>query len=250
MKKFFILIVVILCSDLLSQNIKAKYIAEVKIDYDKILESIPIKYKNQYSELLKSEASNGIILEYSLIHSDDKSIFELMEKIDNSQSQEGLIYKQIASMDKFPKIKTFNHPYYYYQEVYLGSKKFSIKEEIEDLKWSISNRQKKISGYDVIEANGIMMDSIPVTAWYTPSVNIKDGPSSLVGLPGLIVKAEYSLNNTHVTYLLKDLIYLKSHYKISIPSKDNFITQKQFLKEVKILNENILKMTNNGVDTK
>lgn len=250
MKKFFILIVVFLCSNLLSQNIKAKYIAEIKIDSDKILENIPIKYKNQYSELLKSEASNGIILEYSLIHSEDKSIFELIEKIDNSQSQDGFIYKQIASMDKFPKIKTFNKPYYYYQQVYLGSKKFSIKEEIEDFKWNISTIKKNILGYEVIKANGIMMDSIPVTAWFAPSIKIKDGPSSLVGLPGLIVKAEYSLNNTHVTYLLKDLTYFKKYYKINIPSKDNFITQKQFLKEVKILNENILNMTNNGVDTK
>jgi len=94
------------------------------------------------------------------------------------------------------------------------------------------------------------MDSSPVTAWFAPEIPIKDGPTSLAGLPGLIIKAEFDANGAKMIYTLKDLKISDKDLKIALPTKGEVVTQDQFMKIVMDIQKKMQEQLNSGVDSK
>ena len=129
-------------------------------------------------------------------------------------------------------------------------KNYLIKDKIPDYKWKISREKSDIAGYQVTKAEGVMMDSIPVTAWYAPAIPVKDGPTSLAGLPGLIVKAQFDANGATMIYTLKELKISEKELKIALPTKGEVVTQDQFMKIMTDLQKKYQEQMNSGVDTK
>jgi len=65
---------------------------------------------------------------------------------------------------------------------------FLVKDTTRKIKWKITGETREVAGYPCRRANGIMMDSIYVVAFYTEKIHISGGPESFNGLPGMILE--------------------------------------------------------------
>ena len=253
MKKLFLSLVLGLVTTTFSiaqNNIEATYVCELKIDYEQTIQQVPQAYRSQVADMLKAEIDNGVFINYFLRNNGKLSEFKIEEKIANSQSQSGMIAQQMLQFDNKPTYKDFSvDPNMYYKEMDLMGKIYLIKDQVPDNKWKITREKSEIAGYKVTKAEGVMMDSIQVTAWYAPEIAIKDGPSTLAGLPGLIVKAEFEMNHTKMIYTLKDIKISDKELKMALPTKGNVVTQDQFMAEIKKLQDQYKDMMGSGVDT-
>ena len=233
-----------------TQNIDATYVCEMKLDYDKTMAQVPQQYRSQVGPMLKAEIDAGVFMNYFLKSNSKQSTFVLEQKVGNAQSQGGMIAQQMASFDNKPTYKDFTvTPNLYYKEVDMGTKQYLIKDQIPDYKWKISREKTDIAGYKATKAEGVMMDSIPVTAWFAPEIPIKDGPTSLAGLPGLIVKAQFDYQGTTMIFTLKELKLSDKELKVNIPTKGETVTHNQFMKIVEDMQKKMKEMMNSGVDT-
>ncbi len=64
---------------------------------------------------------------------------------------------------------------------------YLITDSIRSIKWKITDQTREILGYNCRRANGVLMDSIYVVAFYTGEIPVQSGPESFVGLPGMIL---------------------------------------------------------------
>ena len=65
---------------------------------------------------------------------------------------------------------------------------FLVKDTTRKIKWKITGETREVAGYPCRRANGIMMDSIYVVAFYTEKIHVSGGPESFNGLPGMILE--------------------------------------------------------------
>ena len=66
-------------------------------------------------------------------------------------------------------------------------KTFLLKDSTRKIKWKITDETREIAGYTCRRANGIMLDSVYVVAFYTTKIPVSGGPESFNGLPGMIL---------------------------------------------------------------
>jgi GLPGLI family protein len=64
---------------------------------------------------------------------------------------------------------------------------FLVSDSTRKIKWKITDETRDIAGYHCRRANGIMLDSIYVVAFYTTQIPVPGGPESFNGLPGMIL---------------------------------------------------------------
>jgi GLPGLI family protein len=64
---------------------------------------------------------------------------------------------------------------------------FLVSDSSRKIKWKITDETRDIAGYHCRRANGIMLDSIYVVAFYTTQIPVSGGPESFNGLPGMIL---------------------------------------------------------------
>ena len=127
---------------------------------------------------------------------------------------------------------------------------------MEQPKWEMSTETKKIGEYICYKATMIKIDrsidwggmfrrgrdndtkkdstkskeivaekTLAVTAWYTPQIPVRHGPSDYWGLPGLIL--EVSVGNT--TLLCSKIVMNpKEKIKIEAPDKGKVVTKKEY----------------------
>lgn len=65
---------------------------------------------------------------------------------------------------------------------------FLVKDTVRKIKWKITDETRDIAGYPCRRANGIMMDSVYIVAFYTDKIPLSGGPESFSGLPGMILQ--------------------------------------------------------------
>lgn len=252
MKKFFFAFAVLFSGIILNaqdkpQFLEVDYQMEMKFDVEEILKNIPAQWKSQVEEPLRQEIQKGIFVDYKLKTNGTESEYKMQEKINNDQSAAGMILSQITAMDKEPLYKDIKTGYYL--KPYDLGKAYLMKDSLQDIKWKISKEKVQIAGFDTFKATGVMNDSIPVTAWYTPKINIKDGPDRVWGLPGLILKTEFEMNGAGIIITAKNVAVKEEEIKINKPTKGKEITEKEFYEEMKKLQEQAKEMYGGGVDT-
>jgi len=64
---------------------------------------------------------------------------------------------------------------------------FLVSDSTRKIKWKITDETRDIAGYHCRRANGIMLDSIYIVAFYTTQIPVPGGPESFNGLPGMIL---------------------------------------------------------------
>src|SRR5690606_24708883 len=128
-------------------------------------------------------------------------------------------------------------------------KTYLMKDSLQNIQWKITKEKVQIAGLDTYKATGVMNDSIPVTAWYTPKINIKDGPDRFSGLPGLILKTEFEMNGAGIIITATNISVRDEEITINKPSKGKEISEKEFYEEMRKLQEQAQEMYGGGVDT-
>jgi GLPGLI family protein len=122
-------------------------------------------------------------------------------------------------------------------------KEFLIKDVLEPFEWELSTETKKIGNYTAQKATyskivdskqfstgmtemEVSKDTIQVVAWFTPEIQVSQGPENYFGLPGLILEV-----NSRGRVLICDKIELNpsaNPVKIERPKRGKLITQDEF----------------------
>ncbi|MFA7687332.1 MAG: GLPGLI family protein [Moheibacter sp.] len=229
------------------QYLEIDYKMEMKFDVEQILAGVPAQWKAQVEEPLRQEIKKGIFVDYKLKTNGTESEYKMQEKINNDQSPAGIILSQITAMDKEPLYKDIKAGYYL--KPYDIGKAYLMKDSLQNIQWKITKEKVQIAGLDTYKATGVMNDSIPVTAWYTPKINIKDGPDRFSGLPGLILKTEFEMNGAGIIITATNISVRDEEITINKPSKGKEISEKEFYEEMRKLQEQAQEMYGGGVDT-
>lgn len=229
------------------QFLEVDYELEMVLDIDKVLANVPPAWKSQIEEPLRQEIRKGVFIDYKLHTNGTESVYKLQEKINNDQSPAGIILQQITATDKEPLYKNLVEQFYL--KPYDFGRAYLVKDDLADFKWKISKEKTNIAGFDALKATGYLNDSIQVTAWYTPKINIKDGPDRFWGLPGFILKAEFEMMDIGFIITAKKVAVLENEIKIQKPTKGKQMSEKEFNEEMKALQEQMKEMYGGGVDT-
>lgn len=64
---------------------------------------------------------------------------------------------------------------------------YTVKDSLQKIIWKITDEYRDIAGFQCRRANGLVMDSVYVVAFYTDQIVVRGGPESFWGLPGMIM---------------------------------------------------------------
>ncbi|WP_413531685.1 GLPGLI family protein [Empedobacter brevis] len=219
-----------------------EYKSSVKYSADGKESTIP---NDIFSELLKSvtEPKNYLLTIYN-----HETSYKKIEKLNNKQVNSSFYFDGSGTTkDLFKNLTTKE----YFRNVRVMGKPYIIKDKLKEYKWSLTRDSKKIIGFDVKKATAVIDSTTTVTAWYAPSIAVKDGPSMFNGLPGLIL--ELDIKNTkrkgiesHTISAIevKEVPTVKPFDK---PKDKNIITNDEYKALNKKELEHYKKMTSEGV---
>lgn len=75
---------------------------------------------------------------------------------------------------------------------------FLVTDSASKIVWKLTDETQEIAGYTCRRANGLILDSVYVVAFYTDKIWMSSGPESFSGLPGMILKL--ALPKEHVIW--------------------------------------------------
>lgn len=250
MKKLFILSALIISTLAFSQEkkqfLEIDYQLEMVMDFDQIISNVPSEYRAMVEEPLRQELNRGIFIDYRLKTNGTESEYKMQTKINNDQSAAGMILSQISAMDKEPLYKDIDQQYFL--KPYNVGRAYLVKDSLADFQWKITREKEQIAGFDTYKATGVMNDSIAITAWYTPKINIKDGPDRVWGLPGLILKTEFEMMGSTMIITAKNVAVKEEKIKIDKPSRGKVLTEKEFYEEMMAMQEKMKEMYSESVE--
>jgi len=117
-----------------------------------------------------------------------------------------------------------------HKEVY--GEPFLVKDSVRKIKWKITDETREIAGYTCRRANGLIMDSVYVVAFYTNKIPVSGGPESFTGLPGMILGV--ALPHENMTWFATKVTDAPiSATTISPPKKGKPTNQKQLYETLK-----------------
>ncbi|TKC08001.1 GLPGLI family protein [Pedobacter polaris] len=102
---------------------------------------------------------------------------------------------------------------------------FLVKDSLRSIKWKITNETREIAGFHCRRANGLVMDSLYVVAFYTNEIPIASGPESFTGLPGMILGLALPYENV-TWFAIK--VTEKANQGIVPPKRGKQVTYQQF----------------------
>ncbi|WP_370898210.1 GLPGLI family protein [Chryseobacterium gossypii] len=107
---------------------------------------------------------------------------------------------------------------------------FLIHDSIRPIKWKITDETREIAGFNCRRANGLIMDSIYVVAFYTNQIPVSGGPESFNGLPGMILGV--ALPHENVTWFAKKVNNIKIEPTKLSPPNNGKAMNREDLKKV------------------
>lgn len=106
----------------------------------------------------------------------------------------------------------------------------NYESEIDKIKWKLTDEEREIAGYKCRRANGIMLDSVYVVAFYSTDFDFQGGPESFSGLPGMILGV--ALPHENVTWFATKVNMDTDNIDITPPKRGKKITKAEFISEV------------------
>jgi len=112
-----------------------------------------------------------------------------------------------------------------------------LTDTMRKIKWKITDETREIAGYTCRRADGIMMDSIYVVAFYTNKIPVFGGPESFNGLPGMIMYVQ--LPHDNITWMASKVTEEEVPANtIVAPKKGKPMNRKQLYDAVKVFMKN------------
>lgn len=245
------------CAGLYAQEIEgiATYKSQRKMEIQ-LDSTMNDAMQEQIRAMLKKQSEK----EFTLQFSNNESQYKEVARLDDETSLSGggvrvvvagagggndVLYKNLAENNFTDQVEVFG-------------KQFLIKDELEDREWEMSKETKNIGQYTCFKATAKttrrvmtsvsssegankesdLEEEVLITAWYTPQIPVKNGPSQYHGLPGLILE----VNDGSETILCSKIV-LNPEKKISIkePTKGKVVTNEEYEaimeKKMKEMNE-------------
>ncbi|MEZ4858369.1 MAG: GLPGLI family protein [Flavobacteriaceae bacterium] len=246
-----------ICSGLYAQKIEgiATYKSQRKMDI-KLDSTMNDAMQEQIMAMLKKQSEKTFFLEFN----ENESQYKEEEKLEDDLVIEGggmkiVIAGNGGGNDVLYKNLKENR---YANQLEIFGKEFLIKDTLENRNWKLEKETKNIGEYTCFKATysttrRIMVaesssdretkevtseESVTVTAWYTPQIPVKNGPSQYGGLPGLILE----VNDGSETLLCSKIILNpEKGLAIKEPNKGKIVTNAEYEeimeKKMKEMNE-------------
>jgi GLPGLI family protein len=103
---------------------------------------------------------------------------------------------------------------------------FLIADKAQPIVWKITGDTREIAGFHCKRANGLILDSVYVVAFYTEDIIPSGGPESFCGLPGMILGV--SLPHENITWFATNVEINVSMGPIALPKRTKSITRNEF----------------------
>lgn len=210
MRKCSILILLIFVSKILTAQ-QAKFITTGIIEFEKRVNLFEIIRKgidfNKNPLLLQSfeqyKSANQQFRTYKSHLSFNKTValYSSVDTIRDTQASflglNSILGQNDTIITNLSNAESIEHKYIF-EDLYL------VKDTINKIKWKITSETRDIIGFNCRRANGIMLDSIYVVAFYTEEIHVSSGPQSFRGLPGMILGV--ALPHEHLTWFATKFI--------------------------------------------
>lgn len=203
MKNLFItLTCLLLTGNLLAQS--GKIITSGKIEFEKRINMHAVA-KNEigdgtmtdfYKDLLenyKKTSPQFVALKSTLIFNDSKSLFT---PIKPETPVNNFLGNPIGT--QFNTVYTDMTTNAIVAQKIVYGDQFLLKDSVRKITWRLTDETQEVAGYTCRRANGIMLDSVYIVAFYTDKIWMSSGPESFGGLPGMILKV--ALPHLNVTW--------------------------------------------------
>ncbi len=230
----------------------ATYKTQRKMDMELDSTQMDEAMRKQITAMMKKQLEK----EYTLEFTKDESVYREVPKLDdaNSAGVGGMVFKvevvgSGASDVLYKNVKEGR----FANQNEMFSKQFLIKDKIEAKEWTLVKETKNIGEYacfkaihtyerpkrimrtissednkkeeDTTEAPVEEMETVTVTAWYTPQIPVANGPADFQGLPGLILE----LNDGELNMLCsKVVLNPKGGLSIKEPEGGKIVTQEKY----------------------
>ena len=135
-------------------------------------------------------------LQSILSFTDNKSLYTPIVPENNNTGMDFFSNNPMASQNNVVYTDLANNTNVVQKTVF--EETFLVKDSTRKIKWKITDETREIAGYTCRRANGIMMDSIYVVAFYTTEIPLSGGPELFSGLPGMILGA--ALPHENITW--------------------------------------------------
>ncbi|RLZ08765.1 GLPGLI family protein [Faecalibacter macacae] len=194
------------------------------------------------------KASNKNTGEYQLITTKEESIFNSIEKINNSQNVFDVEPYSVPSANLYNNILEN----YTLDPINFKGKNFIVKDTVTKYNWLLEREYDKILGYDVKKAVAKRFN-ITYEAWFAPSLPYKTGPGNIFGLPGLILKLKIILDQddgVHQHIYTATKVDLNDKAKIIKPTKGELMMVDDFTVYFNKILRIEAEIENNKVETK
>ena len=114
---------------------------------------------------------------------------------------------------------------------------FLVKDSVRKITWRLTDETQDVAGYTCRRANGLILDSVYVVAFYTDKIWMSSGPESFSGLPGMILKVALPYENViwTATKVTTDEVPITT---IVPPKKGDVITNKLLHEKLKVAMKN------------
>ena len=222
---------------------KSKRKLEIKLDSTQVNSEMHQKMM----EMLKKQFEKT----YNLTFNKEESIYKEEESLAPPQPTAGMQIVIANTGGSDILYKNTKDQSYTNQNDVLG-KVFLIKDKLEKVHWKLESETKNIGEYACFKATTTTerekrvgslsinkekdleaeeekkvpeMETITITAWYTPQIPVSTGPGNYHGLPGLILEVN---DGSETVICSKIVINPQDEVDISEPKKGKVVTQAEF----------------------
>ena len=193
---------------------------------------------DDYEKYKKATAQFGT-LSSTLTFNTDKSLFTPLERLlpqgmdfynNPMNKQLNIVYTDFATNTNLSQ-----------KEMY--GDLFLVTDSTRKITWRLTDQTQEIAGFKCRRANGLILDSVYVVAFFTDEIGVSGGPESFWGLPGMILQV--ALPHENVIWTAKKVTTEPIPLTAIVPpKKGKKIARTELFKLVK---ENM--RFGNGVDT-
>jgi len=238
----------------------ATYKSKRKVDIKLDSTQVNSEMQQQVKEMLIKQFEKT----YNLTFNKEESVYKEEEALAPPQpSGMQIVVAQVGGSDIL--YKNIKEDRYTNQNDVFG-KIFLIKDKLQKSDWKLESETKNIGDYTCFKATTTReqekrrpgtirinkgkdadsdeeeqapeMETVTITAWYTPQIPVSTGPGNYHGLPGLILEVN---DGTETVICSKIVLNPKDEIAISEPQKGKEVTQAEFdeiiEKKMKEMNE-------------
>jgi GLPGLI family protein len=181
-------------------------------------------FAQKAAEAYKKNKPQFMILKSTLTFGDNKTLF-----VPDANAEAGMNNFNFPIAEQNKTVYTDLNTTARVSQKKVFEETFLVKDSVSKIKWKITDETREILGYTCRRANGLVLDSIYVVAFYTDQIAIVGGPESFTGLPGMILQV--ALPHENVSWIATKVTDTNIPAATLVPpKKGKVVTGKEFAK--------------------